>query len=525
MILTGDHWTLHVGDNRAAMATMPDRSVHAVVTSPPYWGLRSYNIPAELKHLEVGGEPTVDQYIAAQLEVFRQVRRVLRDDGICWVNIGDSYATGAGSSHNPGSQAIGARGGQAGKHLYINSYPETQPNRMPQPGLKSGDQCLIPHRFAMAMQADGWYLRDTVIWRKPGPMPSSQAGWRWRKCRIKVAPGSAANNGGIRGIKLIDDRGGWTKDTHPETATPAKWKPCPGCRKCELNGGYVLQQARLRTTTAHEYLFLFSKSDRYFMDLEPWKEIASGKAPGNKTHKGAVAYSNGDGHMRTKVGLTDIGAVERRTPRSVWSISNEGLKEKHYAAFPGMLAYKALLPAISPGGCCVDCGQQYAPVVVSERIPTRPGTNTKVPGRNSRMFQERDPQHSGEYKADRYEEVTGRASAQPDSPYHDHAGTIVGNRDPKRHTTVTKVLEYRKTCNCAAAVSRVVILDPYTGSGTTGRVALHLGADFIGCELSEAYSREIAAPRLNKPWLPKHLRPTKTAKVTKPGKGQRELFT
>lgn len=135
-------------------------SVDCCVTSPPYWGLRDYGVDGQL-----GLEATPEEYVAKMVAVFAEVRRVLRESGTLWLNLGDSYATGAGSVGDcPG----GGRQGERWKGA------TTSPNRMPIPGLKPKDLCMIPSRVAMALQADGWYLRSEIVWAKPNGMPGSQ---------------------------------------------------------------------------------------------------------------------------------------------------------------------------------------------------------------------------------------------------------------------------------------------------------------------------------------------------------------
>ncbi len=138
-----------------------DGCVQCVVTSPPYWGLRDYG-----NGEQIGLEPTPDAYVAALVAVFREVGRVLRDDGTVWLNLGDSYATGAGRvGECPG-------GGKQGEAWKVRGLM-TSPNRLKLPGLKPKDLVGIPWRVAFALQADGWYLRSDIIWHKPNPMPES----------------------------------------------------------------------------------------------------------------------------------------------------------------------------------------------------------------------------------------------------------------------------------------------------------------------------------------------------------------
>jgi DNA modification methylase len=164
--------TILVGDALEQLRTLPDESVHCCVTSPPYWSLRDYGQPGQL-----GLEPTPDEYVSGMVRVFREVRRVLRDDGVIFVNLGDSYAGGGGYAPNAPCNQRRANGESWGK-LNPHSRREgearakARPGYTP-PGLKPKDLVGIPWRVAFALQADGWYLRSDIIWAKPNPMPES----------------------------------------------------------------------------------------------------------------------------------------------------------------------------------------------------------------------------------------------------------------------------------------------------------------------------------------------------------------
>lgn len=147
------------GDVLDALATLPDEHVQTVVTSPPYWGLRDYGITGQL-----GLEKTPEEYVQKMVEVFRGVRRVLREDGTLWLNLGDSY-TRSSSSGNPASSTL------AGTPNALR--PGCGPGKSIPVGLKAKDLVGIPWRVAFALQADGWYLRSDIIWHKPNPMPES----------------------------------------------------------------------------------------------------------------------------------------------------------------------------------------------------------------------------------------------------------------------------------------------------------------------------------------------------------------
>ncbi len=143
------------GDCLQGMATLPDSSVHCAITSPPYWGLRDYGNAGQ-----IGLEPTPEAYVARMVEVFREVRRVLREDGTCWINLGDSYSGNASSG--------GKNSNDGGPAVRVVGVPTKRGD-----GLKPKDLVGIPWRVAFALQADGWWLRQDIIWHKPNPMPES----------------------------------------------------------------------------------------------------------------------------------------------------------------------------------------------------------------------------------------------------------------------------------------------------------------------------------------------------------------
>lgn len=151
-------WRVLEGDCRAVLATLPAESAQCCVTSPPYWGLRDYGVAGQL-----GLEATPGEYVATMVEVFREVRRVLRPDGALWLNLGDSYAGQAGGAPGSNAQVTNTRAGR-------QSRPGA---RREGDGLKPKDLVGIPWRVAFALQADGWWLRSDVVWSKPNPMPES----------------------------------------------------------------------------------------------------------------------------------------------------------------------------------------------------------------------------------------------------------------------------------------------------------------------------------------------------------------
>jgi len=264
------------GDCRDTMRRWASEGVKAqmCVTSPPYFGLRDYGHEGQ-----IGLEQTPEQYISAMVEVFQCVRDVLADDGTLWLNIGDSYA-------NDGKWG-GSSGGKHAKALHGNtSVGRTKVNT----GLKPKDLIGIPWVLAFALRADGWYLRQDIIWHKPNPMPES---------------------------------------------------------------------VRDRCTKAHEYMFLLSKSERYFFDSEAMKEPAVGNASGaaasfkrNGSKREQTIPGQGYGTHRPE--REDVAYNETRNRRSVWTIATRPYKGAHFATFPPALIEPCILAGSRPGDIVLD---------------------------------------------------------------------------------------------------------------------------------------------------------------------------
>ena len=152
-----------IGDCRDVLRRLPDVSVQCCVTSPPYFGLRDYGVAGQ-----IGLEPTPDDFVAEMVAVFREVRRVLRDDGTLWLNLGDSYASTVKGSGGAGKSRLGPN-----RDLQNIGHQKFEPRRFDMQGLKPKDLIGIPWRVAFALQADGWWLRSSIVWHKPNSMPES----------------------------------------------------------------------------------------------------------------------------------------------------------------------------------------------------------------------------------------------------------------------------------------------------------------------------------------------------------------
>lgn len=271
--------TLHIGDAQSVLTSLPNESVNCVVTSPPYYGLRDYGVDGQ-----IGLEQSPQEYIDKLVAVFREARRVLVSDGTCWINIGDSYAGswGAQSRENPGNQASSMlQGGSMLSARQITAHPKrTHTGSVKNtPGLKPKDLMGIPWRLAFALQADGWYLRQDIIWSKPNPMPES---------------------------------------------------------------------VRDRCTKSHEYLFLLSKSQRYYWDAEA---IAEPAAIG---FNGSSFTSEYDRATKSGLGEGDRRERETRNKRSVWTVSTKPYREAHFATFPPELIEPCVLAGCPVGGVVLD---------------------------------------------------------------------------------------------------------------------------------------------------------------------------
>jgi len=301
---------------------LPDQSVHCVVTSPPYFGLRVYK---DNDDRGIGLESTVEDYIGNLVDVFREVRRVLRDDGVAWLNLGDSYGD-------------------------------------------NGDRLGIPERVVLALQSDGWTWRDTIIWAKKSAMPESLAGWRWERCRVKVSLDTNAKSSEAPDGRL-EKKGRCDAENNP-----AGYTDCPGCPKCADNDGLVLRRGSWRTTQAHEYIYMLTKGMGYYADGEAVKTrlsdatLADGRNErGQRGTQGEYALVNGN------AGFNPSGANRR----SVWNdISPEPYGGAHFATFPSDLPRICIQASTSERGCCAECGSQWARVVDYKNMGiTKSGTS------------------------------------------------------------------------------------------------------------------------------------------------------
>jgi DNA modification methylase len=427
-------YQLLLGDCLKTLKTLPDCSVQCCVTSPPYYGLRDYGTAkweggdSECKHIkgdekarsrqtstigyaesqghnleswgrvcgkcgairidnQIGLEDTPEAYVAKLVEVFREVKRVLKDDGTFWLNLGDSYATHASGSkshaHNFRSPEVAAENG-------IGTLNKPTAEKM---GMKEKDLIGIPWAVAVALRADGWYLRSDIIWNKPNPMPES-----------------------------VTDR----------------------------------------PTNSHEHIFLLAKSSKYYYDAdaiaEPisssQKEIDRQYSDGTKDTSWATnkKYSGG-------VGYNPNGM---RNKRNVWTLTRKPYSGAHFATFPPDLIEPCILAGTSEKGECPKCGKAWKRVTEKET---------------------------------HFEGGSEKAGTLAEDIHGKWDGKQYGKNILLGPVVNTQTTGWLPQCNCVddedhegplIPVSQTV-LDPFSGSGTTGAVAIEHGRNYIGCELNPDY--------------------------------------
>ena len=434
------------GDSLSVLRTLPDNSVQCVVTSPPYWALRRYDIPDVVfdgdpacehdwrgfirkgksggldqsvdytQHQvvpdqqqqqqcmkcsawrgQLGQEPTPDLFIAHMVEIFRDVRRVLRLDGTCWLNMGDCYAQ-SGMGGNPAESAYRKQATNVGSLIPGRKAPE---------GLKPKDLVGIPWMLAFALRADGWYLRAENIWAK-------------------------------------------------------------GLSFCESYAGSVMPESVTdRPTRSHEQVFLLTKAERYFYDHEAVKETGvypagtraakgsgtrEGNRRGTKGHSLKAAGDRNDGDRPNADGGIGYANYDgTRNLRTVWAIGVEPFNEAHFATSPPDLVIPCLKAGTSAKGACAACGAPWKRVVDYAPMPD---------------------DIKAQFEA-------ARARTGEDHGRDDGFTTRRPNYQRKRLGE-----SWAQTCECGTAdVVPCVVMDPFAGSGTVGGACELMRLAFTGIDL------------------------------------------
>lgn len=429
----------------AVALPFPDHFFHCVMTSPPYYGMRSYagaqaqiwggdpdcdhGFEMTARKIQTGGksakqmsnvgvdgsgwisqhglcaacgawygalghEPTPQMFAGNMVIVFREIARVLRPDGVCWLNLADS--------HSAGKTAGGP--------------------------LPNGNRIFVSAMVAMALQADGWNCRNQLIWAKTNPMVESVKGIRWERHRIKVASADIDWRQEAR-----DREGVLDGPTHMSGGNVAlrghraTWKICPGCEKCQPNDGYILRRGSWRHTEAHESIYQLTRGMKYFCDQTLVLEEAShdshgARLPGPGQKQKDLGQNLGDSTMGIR--------TEWRNPRSVLNVPASGYRGGHYATFPVDLV-APLIRAATPTRACSICGTAWVPIMEID---------------------------------------------------HEMKATIKTGYKP--------MCEHQD-----AEFEPGWVLDPFFGSGTVGDVARGLGVNFAGVDLSMPYLSDQARVR------------------------------
>ncbi len=332
-----------IGNCLDILKGIPAGMVDCCVTSPPYWGLRDYGIPAtdwpEVTFCPMPGLPPVTipaeksvhglekniwAYVAHEVLIFQEVKRVLAPHGVLFLNLGDAYTSGNRATYRSGAS---------------NNKGHQVQDDMPRPdtpsGLKPKDLCGIPWRVALALQADGWWLRQDIVWAKKSPMPES---------------------------------------------------------------------VRDRCTRAHEYIFVLTKQANYYWDAEGIKEPGVSPEMSKEEYAAALEKTSEQSYVRVsgrprEDAKSDNNALTGcppggRNKRSVWTLGPDPCKDAHFATFPKAIP-EICIRAACPREVCTVCGRPRERILEKSRMATRPGENTKIKtiGPNSRMRKNHDPAH------------------------------------------------------------------------------------------------------------------------------------
>ena len=410
------------GDAREELRRLPDASVHMCVTSPPYWNLRDYHVAGQ-----IGLKSTPEQFIGELVEIFREIRRILRDDGICLINLGDSYAGSWGSQGRQGNSGqmagrsvadVRQRSKLQAARIEASVYPAKISNTGTIPegsDYKPKDLMMMPARVAMALQADGWFLRSQMPWIKRSCMPES-----------------------------VTDR-------------PA---------------------------SAVEYVYLLTKSQKYFWDATAVKRVGAvpagtraakgsnvrselkgvnGRPPEYWDYNGSRNFRNSDLFFDSLAPPHGLICDDAGEPIAL-DVNTQPFAGAHFAVFPSGLVEPLIRAGTSEKGCCAACGAPWARRVEKTFVP-QPDVS---PGKG----------------------IRGHDGQKPMDESNGWGGVPRGN-------TEARSLGWAPTCGCDALVVPCTVLDPFAGAFTSMLVADQLQRDGIGIELKSEYC-EIARRRLLK---------------------------
>ena len=525
--------TLYQADAREI--PLPDASVHCAVTSPPYWGLRDYGLSAG-----IGLEPTLGEWVQNIVAVMREVRRVLRDDGTVWLNLGDAYA-GSGK----GRIADGTHSPSHGDKQGTNTGAVNGVLPKAFEGLPAKQLMGQPWRVAFALQDDGWILRSAIVWHKPNPMPESvtdrptssyemiflltKSGipqfWTHRDLpgqRTAPTPDYRWRDA-LTGIEFTDEPDAYTKDMIPcpdcggegsitrEAGQVSMFGGVPAmvkeCAKCK-GKGEIKRWKRSNLWQGHDY----------FYDAEAIRQPHAtgtierfGKNPASSPQ---VKYGT-EGIERNNVSFKEsmpTGLIGSANARNVWTIPTQGRPDAHFATFPDELPRRCILAGTSEHGVCSECGAPWARVVESEHRPNQSDNNGKHDGTLYRTVEGGVSNDARKRRTLGWQPTCGcNAECKIHKPRNPQGKALTSPRQdgnswnenegrgfiPKPKET----MGWQPTCSCAATIVPATVLDPFVGSGTTVAVAQALGRRGVGLDLNSEYLK-IAANRIGAVPLP-----------------------
>ncbi len=442
--------TAYCGDAIKVMRGLPAGSVHCCVTSPPYWALRSYLADDHpKKKAELGLEKTPGEYVERLVKYFRAVKRLLRKDGSLWLNLGDSYATGAGKvSTAPGG---GKQGEIFKRHFGKNTaspaaQSRTQPNRMPLPGFKPKDMVGIPWMVAFVLRADGWYLRSEIIWNKPNPMPESVTDRPTKTHEViflfsrspryyydaeaikEEVTGNAHDRGNGVNPKAQNVPRGWDTGPGDHHGKAGRYRPKQNASFCGTVTNPVSRRNKrsVWTVAKKPYGVEACLACRRVYDGAEYRRLRRAEV---------------DGEVRV---YCACGAHDQ------W--------KSHYATFPPKLILPCILAGTSERGCCPKCGAPWL------RVMEKGSASHEAAA---------DSAHAKRTNANRIA-LLREASRSAGAEYADDSKTV----------------GWKPSCRCGAEANKLqetepcVVLDPFAGSGTTGQVARETGRKAILIELN-----------------------------------------
>lgn len=449
---------------------LPAASVHCVVTSPPYWGLRDYktptveweavsfasmpslpeiSIPAWTGHL--GLEPDPMAFVGHIVAVFREVRRVLRKDGTLWLNFGDCYASNAGGYDQNGSPGItsSSRISRSAQAAVVKDK-----SRMKNSGLKEKDMAGMPWRIAFALQADGWYLRTDIIWHKPTVMPESVTD-RPTKAHEYVFLLTVSPQYFYDADAIKEEASRQTNARGPQTSTGVGF----GHGFDEVQKPRVKGRVAGVNPKAEENAFGSKQNSSFSAAVADAVEFRNKRTVWSiSDHLALVSWLSQNGH-RDLLDEYFISLKQAEHKPDVWTIRSEPFHEAHFATFPKALVRPCILAGTSAHGVCSACGAPWKRV--TEKVKGDP------------------PSHAGSSFAKGKTKAAVEQTGRPVSEV--------------QRTVSTSTVGWQPTCPCeGATVVPALVGDPFLGSGTTAQVAIELGRHAMGVELGEHHLPLIA---------------------------------